>query len=166
MVVPFLQPGADLAQLPAAVTWDQWLADAPDQPLVFEPTTFDHPLYILFSSGTTGLPKCLVHSVGGTLLQHLKEHRLHTDLGPADRLFYFTTCGWMMWNWLVSGLASGAALVLYDGAAMHPEGVLWDLAATEQVTVFGASARTTRRLREGRPRRRGTPTTCRPCAAC
>jgi acetoacetyl-CoA synthetase len=95
----------------------------------------------MYSSGTTGLPKCMVHSAGGTLLQHLKEHRLHTDLGADDRLFYFTTCGWMMWNWLVSGLASGATLVLYDGSAVHPEGVLWDLAARERVTVFGTSAR-------------------------
>ncbi|MBD3222893.1 acetoacetate--CoA ligase, partial [bacterium] len=96
---------------------------------------------ILYSSGTTGLPKCMVHSVGGTLLQHLKEHRLHTDLGPDDRLCYFTTCGWMMWNWQVSALASGTTIVLHDGAAMHPRTVLWDLAAAEKLTVLGVSAR-------------------------
>ena len=82
----------------------------------FERLPFDHPLYILFSSGTTGVPKCIVHGAGGTLLQHLKEHRLQCDLRAGDRLFYFTTCGWMMWNWLVSGLASGATLILYDGS--------------------------------------------------
>lgn len=141
VVVPFLRPFPDLAALPGVQLWPRWLDGAPDQPLRFHQTAFDHPLAILFSSGTTGLPKGLVHTVGGTLLQHLKEHQLHTDLGPADRLFYFTTCGWMMWNWLTSGLASGATLVLYDGAAMHPASALWDLAATEKVTVFGASAR-------------------------
>jgi len=141
VVVPFLDPAPDLSALDGVRTWDDWLAAAPAAELHFHQAPFDHPLYILFSSGTTGLPKCLVHSAGGTLLQHLKEHRLHTDLGPADRFFYYTTCGWMMWNWLVSGLASGATLVLYDGAAMHPEVALWDLAAAEQVTVFGASAR-------------------------
>jgi acetoacetyl-CoA synthetase len=121
--------------------WDDWLAAAPARDLAFFQGSFDHPLYILYSSGTTGLPKCLVHGAGGTLLQHLKEHRLHTDLRAGDRLFYFTTCGWMMWNWLVSGLATGACLMLYDGAAMRPPPVLWALAARERVTVFGTSAR-------------------------
>jgi acetoacetyl-CoA synthetase len=82
------------------------------QPVEFEPLPFSHPLYILFSSGTTGIPKCIVHSAGGTLLQHLKEQRLHCGVKPGERLFYFTTCGWMMWNWLVSGLAAGATLCL------------------------------------------------------
>jgi acetoacetyl-CoA synthetase len=96
----------------------------------------------MYSSGTTGLPKCMVHSAGGTLLQHLKEHVLHTDLAREDRLFYFTTCGWMMWNWLVSGLAVGATLVLYDGAPLAPNPrVLWDMAERERVTVFGTSAK-------------------------
>jgi acetoacetyl-CoA synthetase len=97
----------------------------------------------MYSSGTTGLPKCMVHGAGGTLLQHLKEHQLHLDLRRDDRLFYFTTCGWMMWNWLVSALASGATVVLYDGAPMPPgrEGLLWEMAAAEQLTVFGTSAR-------------------------
>ena len=103
---------------------------------------FDHPLFILFSSGTTGPPKCIVHGAGGTLLQHLKEHQLHSDIGPGDRVFFYTTTGWMMWNWLVSALASGATLVLYDGAPLHPDpGALWRLADSEKVTHFGTSAR-------------------------
>jgi len=110
--------------------------------LSFTPVDFDHPLYIMFSSGTTGVPKCIVHGHGGSLLQHLKEHRLHTDIGRGDRLFYFTTCGWMMWNWLVSGLASGATLVLFDGAPFLKDGrVLWEMAEDERVTVFGTSAK-------------------------
>jgi len=103
---------------------------------------FDHPLTILFSSGTTGAPKCIVHGAGGTLLQHLKEHRLHVDLRPGDRFFYFTTCGWMMWNWLVSGLASDATLCLYDGSPMHPDAMaLFQWAARSRVAIFGASAK-------------------------
>src|SRR5690606_5061160 len=97
----------------------------------------------MYSSGTTGLPKCMVHGAGGTLLQHLKEHALHTDVGSGDKVFYFTTCGWMMWNWLVSALAVGATLVLYDGAPLPraKPGVLWDMAEAEGVTVFGTSAK-------------------------
>ena len=106
----------------------------------FEQVDFDHPLYILYSSGTTGKPKCIVHGVGGTLLQHAKEHRLHIGLSRADRLFFFTTCGWMMWNWLVSALATGCALVLYEGSPFHPRPrSLWDMAEREGVTVFGTS---------------------------
>jgi len=103
---------------------------------------FDHPLYVLYSSGTTGVPKCIVHGAGGTLLQHLKEHLLHTDVKPGDRLFFFTTCGWMMWNWLASALASQATIVLYDGSPLHPgPEVLWKMAADEGVTIFGTSPR-------------------------
>ena len=108
----------------------------------FAQVDFNHPLYILYSSGTTGKPKCIVHGVGGTLLQHLKEHRLHVGLSRDDRLFFFTTCGWMMWNWLVSALASGCTVVLYDGSPFHPgPGALWDIAEREGVTVLGVSAR-------------------------
>jgi acetoacetyl-CoA synthetase len=111
-------------------------------PLLFERLPMDHPLFILFSSGTTGKPKCIVHGVGGTLLQHLKEHRLHVDLRAEDRFFYFTTCGWMMWNWLASGLATGATLVLYDGSPFFPDARrLWKLAAEEAIHVFGISAK-------------------------
>ena len=108
----------------------------------FEQVDFNHPLYILYSSGTTGKPKCIVHGVGGTLLQHLKEHQLHVGLGREDKLFFFTTCGWMMWNWLASALATGCTVVLYDGSPFHPgPGALWDIAAREGVTVLGVSAK-------------------------
>ncbi|BAN49213.1 acetoacetate--CoA ligase [Metapseudomonas resinovorans] len=108
----------------------------------FTPVPFDQPLYILYSSGTTGVPKCIVHGVGGTLLQHVKEHGLHCDLTANDRLFYFTTCGWMMWNWLVSGLALGATLVLFDGSPFHPHAErLMDLIDAEDISIFGASAK-------------------------
>ena len=110
--------------------------------LIFEQLPFDHPLYIMYSSGTTGVPKCIVHGAGGTLLQHLKEHRLHVNLKPEDVLFFYTTCGWMMWNWLVSGLASEATLVLYDGSPFYPQPQsLIDMAQEEQVSVFGTSAK-------------------------
>jgi acetoacetyl-CoA synthetase len=122
--------------------WHAWLAAAPPEPLAFAPLPFAQPLYILYSSGTTGIPKCIVHGAGGTLLQHLKEHQLHCDVRPGDRVFYFTTCGWMMWNWLVSALASGAAIVLYDGAPFQPDGNrLFDLADRFGVTLFGTSAK-------------------------
>jgi len=110
--------------------------------LQFERVPFEHPLYILFSSGTTGIPKCIVHSQGGILLQHLKEQQLHYGLGDGDRFFYFTTCGWMMWNWLVTGLASGTTLMLYDGSPFAPDGnVLFDFAEREKFTLFGTSAK-------------------------
>ena len=118
------------------------LLQSPELPLTFTTQAFDSPLYILYSSGTTGKPKCIVHGVGGTLLQHMKEHQLHVDLHRQDRLFFFTTCGWMMWNWLVSALATGCTLVLYDGSPFYPgPETLWSLAESEGVTVFGTSAK-------------------------
>jgi acetoacetyl-CoA synthetase len=142
-VVPYVQAAPSLDGLPAAARFPDVLAahDAHTVP-AFKRLPFDHPLYILYSSGTTGLPKCMVHGAGGTLLQHWKELALHTDLHPHDVLFYFTTCGWMMWNWLVSGLAVGATVVLYDGAPLAPDPtILWRMAAAERITVFGTSAK-------------------------
>jgi acetoacetyl-CoA synthetase len=143
VVVPYLRPDPDARLIRRAVGWRDF---APDDgfppPLEFERLPFDHPLYIMYSSGTTGLPKCMVHGAGGTLLQHLKELALHSDIGEGDRLFYFTTCGWMMWNWMVSALALGAGLVLYDGAPLAPDpAILWKMAERERVTVFGTSAK-------------------------
>ena len=124
------------------VHWTEIVRGVDEPRLEFERLPMDHPLFILYSSGTTGKPKCIVHGAGGTLLQHLKEHRLHVDLRENDRFFYFTTCGWMMWNWLVSGLATGATLVLYDGSPFHPDARrLWELASRERVDVFGISAK-------------------------
>lgn len=125
-----------------AQNWDDFLAPYPAGEIEFVRLPFNHPLYILFSSGTTGKPKCIVHGAGGTLLQHVKEHQLHADVREGDRLFYFTTCGWMMWNWLVSGLASDATLLLYDGSPFAAGGnVLWDYAQAEHCTHFGTSAK-------------------------
>ena len=122
--------------------WQDWLEDAPKRPLHFEALPFDHPLYILYSSGTTGLPKAIVHRAGGALLSHHKEHRLHCDIRPDDSVLYFTTCGWMMWNWLVSVLAQGARIVLYEGSPSHPSlERLWQLVEELQLSFFGTSAR-------------------------
>ncbi|MDH3763192.1 MAG: acetoacetate--CoA ligase [Gammaproteobacteria bacterium] len=124
-----------------AVDWHEIIANPADG-IDFVPRNFNDPLYVLYSSGTTGKPKCITHKVGGTLIQHLKEHMLHCDLHPGDRVFYFTTLGWMMWNWLVSALASKAALVLYDGSPFYPDGeVLWRYAEDIDLTFFGTSAK-------------------------
>jgi len=141
VVVPYSGDALRLDGLRNAVAWPDFAGNG-EHPLQFEMLPFDHPLYIMYSSGTTGVPKCIVHGAGGTLIQHLKELVLHTDIKREDRLFYYTTCGWMMWNWFVSGLAAGATLVLYDGSPFHPDGnALWDLADEVGITVFGTSAK-------------------------
>jgi acetoacetyl-CoA synthetase len=141
VVIPYSGEALKLDGLRGAVAWPDFVGSE-DHALTFEALPFDHPLYIMYSSGTTGVPKCIVHGAGGTLLQHLKELVLHTDLKREDRFFYYTTCGWMMWNWFVSGLAVGATLVLYDGSPSHPDGnALWDLADEVGISVFGTSAK-------------------------
>ena len=151
VVIAYAGDAPAIAQaLPGAKTLADFVAPYEAGEIAFEPLPFSHPLYILFSSGTTGVPKCIVHSAGGTLLQHLKEHRFHCGLEKGERFFYFTTCGWMMWNWLVSGLASGATLCLYDGSPFHPDGnVLFDYAAEEQFAFFGTSAKYIDAVRKG-----------------
>ena len=142
IVIPYTQERPNLAGVRAAVTWDAFVDGCRSTDPRYEPLPFNHPLYILYSSGTTGVPKCIVHGAGGTLLQHLKEHQLHCDVKPEDRVFYFTTCGWMMWNWLVSALASDATLLLYDGSPFWPDGnVLFDFADATGMTLFGTSAK-------------------------
>ena len=145
VVVPYLAHGQvpDISAIAGAVTYADFTAPhAGVTELSFKLLPFNHPLYVMYSSGTTGVPKCIVHGAGGTLLQHIKEHRLHADVREGDRLFYFTTCGWMMWNWLVSGLAVGATLMLYDGNPFVDDGrALWDYAQAEGITHFGTSAK-------------------------
>jgi acetoacetyl-CoA synthetase len=142
IVVPYIRAQSDVSDVRAAVLLDGCTHGFDPAQIEFARLPFDHPLYIMYSSGTTGVPKCIVHGAGGTLLQHLKEHRLHTDLKSDDRLFYFTTCGWMMWNWLVSGLASQATIALYDGSPFAGDGrILFDYAQDERITVFGTSAK-------------------------
>jgi len=142
IVVPYTQRSPSLAGIPRAIDVHDFMAPFKPRTIEFERLPFNHPLYIMYSSGTTGAPKCIVHGAGGTLLQHLKEHMLHVDLKPGDRLFYFTTCGWMMWNWLASGLASGCAILLYDGSPFMRGGkILFDFAEATRMTVFGTSAK-------------------------
>ncbi|TAH40948.1 MAG: acetoacetate--CoA ligase, partial [Betaproteobacteria bacterium] len=143
VVVPYVHHDHDLSAVPHARMYADFIAPYHFvDDIGFAELPFDHPLYIMYSSGTTGVPKCIVHGAGGALLQHLKEHRLHGDVKPGDRVFYFTTCGWMMWNWLVSGLAAGATLLLYDGSPFAGDNrILFDYADAEAMTHFGTSAK-------------------------
>jgi acetoacetyl-CoA synthetase len=143
LIVPYLGIADQVASaLPNGITLASAMAKFKKKPVHFERLPFNHPLFILFSSGTTGIPKCIVHGAGGTLLQHLKEHQLHCDIKAKDRVFYYTTCGWMMWNWLASALASEATLLLFDGSPFHPvKEVLFDYAQEEQASFFGTSAK-------------------------
>ena len=141
VVVSYTSDKADIGMIPNAVHWADFLAAEEGLPIEFEQLPFDHPLYIMFSSGTTGKPKCMVQSAGGILINHLKELILHTDLKREDRIFYITSCSWMMWNWLLSSLAVGATVVLYDGNPGYPDaGAMWQLVQDEKITVFGTSA--------------------------
>jgi acetoacetyl-CoA synthetase len=142
VIIPYLGDAAKAAdQVPRARSLEDFLKRHTPKPLTFERLPFNHPVEILYSSGTTGVPKCIVHSAGGMLLQHSKEHRLQCDLRAGERLFYFTTCGWMMWNWLASGIGSGATLALFDGSPFAPQTVLWDYAQDERINIFGTSAK-------------------------
>jgi len=141
VVVPYTEEDPDISSISNAVHYRDFRSSKANLPIDFEQLPFDHPLYIMYSSGTTGLPKCMVQSAGGILVHQLKEHVLHVNLTRDDRIFYFTTCGWMMWNWLTSALGVGATLVLYDGNPFHPgPGALWEMAQDEKITVFGTSA--------------------------
>jgi acetoacetyl-CoA synthetase len=141
VVVPYTDQNADISTIPNAVHYKDFRSSKSGLEIEFEQLAFDHPLYVMYSSGTTGLPKCMVQSAGGILIHHLKELMLHSDLKREDTIFYFTTCGWMMWNWLTSSLAVGATLVLFDGNPFHPHpGALWEMAQDECVTIFGTSA--------------------------
>lgn len=143
VIVPFSNPSDDVDfPVENAISYQRVLSHHSNASLQFTQLPFDHPLYVMYSSGTTGVPKCIVHSAGGALLQHLKEMQLHCDLREDDRLFYFTTCGWMMWNWLVSGLAAGATIMLYDGSPFHPSGnVVFDFAEEQNMNILGTSAK-------------------------
>lgn len=142
VIVPYTEEKPDIKGVPNSQMWDDFIAKDSGLEIKFEQLPFDHPLYIMYSSGTTGLPKSIVHGAGGTLLQHLKELILHTDLKREDKIFYFTTCGWMMWNWLVSSLAVGATILLYDGSPFYPDaGAIFKYAQEEKMTIFGTSAK-------------------------
>ncbi len=142
IIVPFLKDAPDLSSFEGAQTFGDLSANLSPEELSFASVEFNHPLFIMFSSGTTGIPKCIVHGHGGTLLQHLKEHTLQCDIKEGDRVFYFTTCGWMMWNWLISAVGSGACLLLFDGNPFYPDGnVLWDFTDKHGVTLFGTAAK-------------------------
>jgi acetoacetyl-CoA synthetase len=141
VVVPYTQQRVDISKVPNAVHYTDFISSESNLEIEFEQLPFEHPLYIMYSSGTTGLPKCMVQSAGGILIHHLKELMLHSDLKREDTIFYFTTCGWMMWNWLTSSLGVGATLVLFDGNPFHPHpGALWEMAQNEKISVFGTSA--------------------------
>lgn len=142
IILPYDTPQALSSSSSKLISHHEFTQNFSAQQIFFERVEFNHPLFILYSSGTTGIPKCIVHGHGGTLLQHLKEHQLHSDIQPKDVLFYFTTCGWMMWNWLVSGLASRAKILLYDGSPFYNEGkILFEMAEKYQCTHFGTSAK-------------------------
>ena len=142
LIVPVTCQNTSIHDIAGATWYDDFLLKENTPELIFEQLPFDHPLYIVYSSGTTGVPKCIVHSAGGTLIQQLKEQQLHVDLKSSDTLFYFTTCGWMMWNWLVAGLGSEATLVLFDGSPFYPKATsLIDIAEEERISVFGTSAK-------------------------
>ncbi|MEE9419868.1 MAG: acetoacetate--CoA ligase, partial [Desulfatiglandaceae bacterium] len=141
VVVPYTEKDPDISQIPNAIQYKDFKSPDANLEIEFEQLPSDHSLYIMFTSGTTGLPKCMVQSAGGILVHHLKELMLHTDVKREDKIFYFTTCGWMMWNWLVSSLGVGATLILFDGNPFHPDpGALWKLAQDEKMTIFGTSA--------------------------
>ncbi len=142
LVIGYTRDNPDLAGIRGAVLLEDVIAAHAPGDMEFERFPFNHPLYIMYSSGTTGAPKCIVHGAGGTLLTHVKEHQLHCDIKPGDRVFYFTTCGWMMWNWLVTALASQATVVLYDGSPFYPDGnAMFDYIDGEGITLFGTSAK-------------------------
>ena len=141
VVVPYTDQNPDITRLPKAVDYREFKSKDESLEIEFEQLPADHPLYIMFTSGTTGLPKCMVQSAGGILVHHMKELMLHADLKREDTIFYFTTCGWMMWNWVTSSLSVGATLVLFDGNPFHPDpGALWKMAQDEKITIFGTSA--------------------------